>query len=57
MEWYKMFDSFMVSQILQQVSITIVFTLAVWKMVHSFSYYYMLMTFLLQAYVCLILAG
>jgi hypothetical protein len=35
-KWYKMFDSFMVSQILQEVSITIVF------MVYSLSWCYML---------------
>jgi hypothetical protein len=41
-KWYKMFDSFIVSQILQEVSITIVF------MVYSLSWSYMLC--LLQAH-------
>ena len=43
-QWYKMFDSFMVSQILQEVSITIVF------MVYSLSWRYMLCLLKVQAW-------
>jgi hypothetical protein len=43
-KWYKMFDSFMVSQILQEVSITIVF------MVYSLSWCYMLCLLQAQAW-------
>jgi hypothetical protein len=43
-KWYKMFDSFMVSQILQEVSITIVF------MVYSLYWCYMLCLLQAQAW-------
>jgi hypothetical protein len=42
-QWYKKFDSFMVSQNLLEVSMIIVSNLKNWKMTYSLSWCYMLM--------------